>query len=196
MSAVEVLVWTWTGGAGEHGRLVQVRAAAAAPAGTDPADRVGDRVLPGLPHETRDRLRAAIVNSGQRWPVPEVRLALPPAAAAVGYQAMDAALAVAVLAAAGGSLQRRRLPRVAVIGELGLDGRMREGQELGVIAAAAAAAGPAAGVREVLVPAAVAGASIGSGMPASGRRRVRIVGVENLAELVVRLGAGGPRVTG
>lgn len=189
MNAMEVLVWTWMGGAGEHGRLVQVRAAAAAPAGTDPADRVGTRVLPTLPHETRDRLRAAIVNSGERWPVPEVRLALPPAAAAAGYQAVDAALAVALLAA-GGSLQRRRLPRVAVIGELGLDGRMREGQELGVIAAAAAA-GPAAGVREVLVPAAVAGASIGSGMAASGRRRARIVGVENLAELVVRLGAGG-----
>lgn len=192
MSAVEVLVWSWMGGASERGRLVQVWAAAAAPPGTGPADRVGDRVPSRLPWEIRDRLRAAIVNSGERWPVPEVRLALPPGAAAAGYQAMDAALAVALLAA-DGSLQRRRLPTVAVIGELGLDGRLREGRELGAIAAAAAAAGPAAGVREVLVPAAVAGTSTGSSRPASGRRRTRIVGVENLADLVVRLGAGGPR---
>ena len=51
--------------------------------------------------QARDRIRAAVVNSGQKWPDRRITLALSPAALPKRGAGYDIALAVAVLAAAG-----------------------------------------------------------------------------------------------
>ena len=82
----------------------------------------------GLPDaalaEARDRIRAAIVNSGEAWPQRRITLALSPASLPKRGSSFDLALAAAVLAAHGvvpaAALQGRVL-----LGELGLDGQVR-----------------------------------------------------------------------
>ena len=82
----------------------------------------------GLPDaalaEARDRVRAAVVNSGQAWPQRRITLGLSPAWLPKRGSGFDLALAVSVLAAAavvpGDALAGRVL-----LGELGLDGRVR-----------------------------------------------------------------------
>ncbi|BBY54434.1 YifB family Mg chelatase-like AAA ATPase [Mycobacterium koreense] len=83
--------------------------------------------LVGLPdaalHESRDRVRAAITNCGNSWPMSRLTLALSPATLPKVGSVYDLALAAAVLAAGG-----RRWPRLAstvLLGELALDGRVR-----------------------------------------------------------------------
>ena len=51
--------------------------------------------------QARDRIRAAVVNSGHKWPDRRITLALSPAALPKRGAGYDIALAVAVLAAAG-----------------------------------------------------------------------------------------------
>lgn len=82
----------------------------------------------GLPDasltEAKERVRAAIRNSGEEWPTELVTLALSPAALPKGGSSYDLALACAVLTA-GGRVPPDRLPGTAMIGELALDGRLR-----------------------------------------------------------------------
>lgn len=84
--------------------------------------------LVGLPdaalHESKDRVRSAVVNSGWEWPNRRITLALSPATLRKAGSGFDLALACAVLAAAGG-VPRKQLERVVLIGELALDGRIR-----------------------------------------------------------------------
>ncbi len=109
--------------------------------------------LIGLPdaslNEARDRVRSAVVNSGQDWPSQRVTVGLFPAALPKSGSGFDAAVAAAVLAANGvvpaASLQSRVL-----LGELALDGRLRPVP--GVVAAVLALT--AAGFDRVVVPAA------------------------------------------
>ena len=82
----------------------------------------------GLPDaalaESRDRVRAAVVNSGQSWPQRRVTLALSPATLPKRGSSFDLALAAAVLAANEAVPADALLGRV-LLGELGLDGRVR-----------------------------------------------------------------------
>ena len=118
---------------GVDGQLVEVQA--------DLADGLPGITMIGLPdaalHEARDRIRAAIVNSGEAWPVRRMTLALLPATLPKRGSMFDVALAVAVLAAAG-AVPPESLAGVVLLGELGLDGRLRPTR--GVLPATVAAA--------------------------------------------------------
>jgi magnesium chelatase family protein len=84
--------------------------------------------LVGLPdaalQESRDRVRAAITNCNNQWPMSRLTLALSPATLPKVGSVYDLALAAAVLSA-----QRktpwRQLETAVVLGELALDGRVR-----------------------------------------------------------------------
>jgi magnesium chelatase family protein len=74
--------------------------------------------------ESRDRIRAAMANSGVAWPNNKVTLALLPADVPKVGSRFDLAMAVALLSAAGGV--PAELPSDTVwLAELGLDGRLR-----------------------------------------------------------------------
>jgi magnesium chelatase family protein len=82
----------------------------------------------GLPDtalaESRDRIKAAILNSEEQWPNQRITLALSPASMPKRGSSFDLALAAGVLAANGAVPGDALLGRV-LLGELGLDGRVR-----------------------------------------------------------------------
>ena len=84
--------------------------------------------LVGLPDaalsESRDRVRAAIINCGNRWPMSRLTLALSPATLPKVGSVYDVALAAAVLSA-DRSVAAARLEKTVLLGELALDGRVR-----------------------------------------------------------------------
>jgi magnesium chelatase family protein len=114
-------------------------------------------VRPGMPdfrvsgladarvREARDRVRAAICNSGFEFPLQRIVANLAPADVPKGGSALDLALACALLAASG-QLSPDRLQRAALFGELALDGALR-----GCTGTLAAAQGAAAAGFEQLV---------------------------------------------
>lgn len=110
-------------------------------------------VLSGLPdaalNEARDRVRAAILTSGEKWPQRRMTVNLLPAELPKRGSSFDLALAVVLLGAAG-ELTLSRLGGAALIGELGLDGRIRPVR--GVLPMVLAAA--QAGIERLIVPAA------------------------------------------
>lgn len=105
----------------------------------------------GLPDpsvsESRDRVRAAIVNSGLKWPDQRITVGLSPASLPKHGAGLDLAVALAILAAAG-EVPPDALREMAVIGELSLDGRVRVVP--GMLASAVAAF--RAGLRQLIVP--------------------------------------------
>ena len=84
--------------------------------------------LVGLPdaalQESRDRVRAAITNCGNSWPMARLTLALSPATLPKMGSVYDIALAAAVLSANRNS-PWERLATSVLLGELALDGRVR-----------------------------------------------------------------------
>jgi magnesium chelatase family protein len=108
-------------------------------------------VLTGLPdtalYEARDRVRAAVVNSGRSWPNRRITVNLLPATLPKQGSCFDLAIACALLAGAG-ELPLAALDGVAVLGELGLDGTVRPVR--GVLPMVAAAA--RRGIARVVVP--------------------------------------------
>ncbi len=82
----------------------------------------------GLPDaslsEARDRVRAAVVNSGETWPQRRITLGLSPAWLPKRGSGFDLALAAAVLAASGAVPPDSLADRV-LLGELGLNGDVR-----------------------------------------------------------------------
>ncbi len=110
-------------------------------------------VLSGLPdaslNEARDRVRAAIVNSGEAWPQRRLTVNLLPAELPKRGSGFDLAIAVVLLAAAG-LLPLAGIEGAVFIGELGLDGRVRPVR--GVLPMLLAAA--RAGLDRIVVPAA------------------------------------------
>ena len=118
---------------GVTGHVVEVEA--------DIANGLVGMILVGLPdtalREARDRIRAAIVNSGEEWPQRKITVGLSPASLPKRGSWFDLAIAVGVLAAAG-KVPRRAVDGVMFFGELGLDGRLRPVR--GVLPAVAAAA--------------------------------------------------------
>lgn len=129
---------------GVEGQLVEIEA--------DIGQGLPSVHLVGLPdaalQESRDRIRAAVANSGEKWPDGRVILALSPATLRKIGSVYDLALAVAVLHA-GGSVPGGRLAKTVLLGELALDGRVR--QVRGILPAVLAAR--AAGCPTVVVPA-------------------------------------------
>jgi magnesium chelatase family protein len=135
--------------------------------------------LVGLPdtalHESRDRVRAAIVNSGCSWPDRRITVGLSPADLPKSGSHFDLAVAVAILGAAG-AVDLRSTRTAVLLGELGLDGRVRAVR--GVLPALLGAV--RAGRDRALVPAAnVAEAQLVPGLD--------VLGVATLAELIARL---------
>ncbi|MDQ1614464.1 MAG: magnesium chelatase family protein [Actinomycetota bacterium] len=135
--------------------------------------------LVGLPdaslNESRDRVRAALVNSDQQWPANKrVTVNLSPASLPKRGSGFDLAIAAAILAAEG-AVPPEAFEGVVLLGELGLDGRVRPVR--GVLPCVAAAA--AAGVERVVVPAA-------NEPEAALVPDVRVSGVRSLRELVAR----------
>ncbi|WP_406399326.1 YifB family Mg chelatase-like AAA ATPase [Streptomyces sp. NBC_00879] len=135
--------------------------------------------LVGLPDkslsESRDRVRAAVVNSGAEWPQKKLTVGLSPASVPKGGSGFDLAVACAVLGAAE-RIDAKDIADLVMIGELGLDGRVRPVR--GVLPAVLAAA--EAGYRQVVVPEQTAGeASLVPG--------VSVLGVRSLRQLIAVL---------
>ena len=84
--------------------------------------------LVGLPdaalQESRDRVRAAITNCGNSWPMARLTLALSPATLPKMGSVYDIALALAVMSAHR-KAEWERLEKTVLLGELALDGRVR-----------------------------------------------------------------------
>jgi magnesium chelatase family protein len=133
-------------------------------------------LLVGLPdtalREARDRIRAAIINSGEQWPQRRITVGLSPASLPKRGSGFDLGIAVAVLAAAG-AVPAAAIDGVAFLGELGLDGQLRPVR--GVLPAVAAAA--VAGFRRVAV--AQANAAEAALVPG-----LRVLGAETLCGLL------------
>ena len=84
--------------------------------------------LTGLPdtviRETRDRVNAAVVNSGQTWPARTITVSLLPASLPKRGTGSDLAIAIAALTAAG-AVPAAAPDRCVFYSELGLDGSLR-----------------------------------------------------------------------
>src|SRR3954471_10833619 len=106
-------------------------------------------VRPGLPsftivglpdaavRESRERVRAALVNSGWEFPLQRITVNLAPADIRKAGPGFDLALAAALLAASA-QVPSDPLGRLAIAGEVGLDGSVRPVR--GALAMAAACA--------------------------------------------------------
>jgi len=129
--------------AGVSGRVIEVE--------TDVSAGLPGLTFTGLPDasvlQARDRVRAAVLNSGLKWPDQRITVALLPADLRKNGSMFDLALAVSVLAAVG-AIPIAPITGVVWLGELGLDGRLRA--ICGVLPAVLAAR--AAGVQRVVVP--------------------------------------------
>lgn len=135
--------------------------------------------LVGLPdatvRESRDRVRAAIRNSGFDFPAHRITVNLAPADVRKGGAAFDLPIAIALLAAAGALPQRERTG-VAIVGELSLDGAVLPARGLLPMALGLSRSG----VTTLLAPAANAA-------EAAVVERLRVVPVRSLTEAVSRL---------
>jgi magnesium chelatase family protein len=104
---------------GVTGHVVEVEA--------DIANGLVGMILVGLPdtalREARDRIRAAIVNSGEEWPQRKITVGLSPASLPKRGSWFDLAIAIGLLTAAG-TVPRAASDGVLFFGELGLDGRL------------------------------------------------------------------------
>ncbi|MGW7054590.1 YifB family Mg chelatase-like AAA ATPase [Streptomyces sp. NPDC054887] len=135
--------------------------------------------LVGLPDkslvESRDRVRAAVVNSDAEWPQKKLTVGLSPAFVPKSGSGFDLAVAVAVLGAAE-RIDSKAIADLVLIGELGLDGRVRPVR--GVLPAVLAAA--EAGYRQIVVPEQTAAeAALVPG--------VSVLGVRSLRQLIAVL---------
>src|SRR4051812_42722818 len=118
---------------------------------------LGDRAV----REARERVQAAIRNSGFKFPDNRVTVNLAPAYVRKVGAAFDLGIACGVLVAAGHVPDEDLLDRIAVFGELSLGGELRPGR--GVLAVAEGAA--RAGMRTLVVaPENVAEASLVPGV--------------------------------
>jgi magnesium chelatase family protein len=101
----------------------------------------------GLPdpsvRESRDRVRAAIRNSGFEFPSHRITINLAPADVRKAGSAFDLPIALGILAAEG-VLTSRDLQKVVLVGELSLDGTIHAARGVLPIAAAARKTGAAA----------------------------------------------------
>jgi magnesium chelatase family protein len=142
-------------------------------------------VMVGLPdtavRESRDRVKAAIRNSGFEFPQERITVNLAPADVRKAGAAFDLPIALGVLAASG-VVTSRTARNALVIGELSLDGSMHPTR--GVLPIAAGARRD--GYRELLLPSAnAAEASLVTGL--------EVLPVDTLREAVATLNGDLPR---
>jgi magnesium chelatase family protein len=160
---------------GVEGHVIEVEA--------DIAQGLPITILVGLPdtalREARDRIRAAIVNSAEKWPQSKITVGLSPASLPKRGSGFDLAIAIAILAASE-ALPLSSPQGIMFLAELGLDGRLRP--VTGVLPAVVAAA--AGGLSTVVV--AAENAAEAHLVP-----RVRVVAAGCLAEVAMWL-RGGP----
>ena len=156
---------------GLEGRIVEVEA--------DIGAGLPRTVLVGLPdsalYQARDRCKAAVSNSGQEWPISLLTINLSPATLPKAGSHYDVAIVAAILAA-----QRvfpvDELRRTVLLGELGLDGRLRPVR--GILPATLAA--QQTGFTRVIVPLRQAGeAELVGG--------IEVFGVGSITQLVAFL---------
>src|SRR5438105_312573 len=142
---------------------------------TDIANGLPTFATVGLPQgavkEGRERVYAALANTGYTFPLKRITVNLAPADIRKDGSAFDLPIAVGILAATE-QISPERLGRVAVLGELGLEGAIRPVRGALPVALATRAAGlEALGLRR-------------EHLPGGGRRSgVRVLGAGNLAEL-------------
>jgi magnesium chelatase family protein len=162
---------------GVTGHLIEVEA--------DIAQGLPVTILVGLPdtalREARDRIRAAIVNSGEKWPQQKITVGLSPASLPKRGSGFDLAIAVAILAADNSALPLSSPAGIMFLAELGLDGCLRPVP--GVLPAVVAAA--AGGVDTVVV--AAQNAAEAGLVPG-----IRVVAAAWLAEVAIWLRGGPP----
>ncbi len=119
----------------------------------DISDGVPMYSLLGLPdtslQESRERVRAALTNTGQKWPNKKVTVSLSPAWLPKSGPAFDVAIALSLLVA-DGVLPQAPLDGAIILGELALDGGIRPVR--GVLPSLIAAL--KSGVTRAIVPAA------------------------------------------
>jgi magnesium chelatase family protein len=135
----------------------------------------------GLPdaavREARERVRSALVNCGFEFPLRRIVANLAPASLRKAGPGLDLAIATALLCASE-QLDLGRLPKLALVGELALDGAVRPVP--GVLAISEAAR--ERGVEAIVVPAE-------NGPEAALVGEIEVIGLENLAQLAA-LAAG------
>jgi magnesium chelatase family protein len=129
----------------------------------------------GLPdaavREARERVRAALVNCGFEFPLRRIVVNLAPASLRKAGPGMDLAIAAALLSASG-ELEWEGLARVALAGELALDGSTRPVQ--GALAMAEAAREN--GAEAIVLPAE-------NGPEAALAEGIRVIAIEALGQL-------------
>lgn len=105
----------------------------------------------GLPDaalgEAKDRVRAAVGSAGLAWPMRRITVNLVPASLPKAGALFDLAIAIAVLAASG-QVDPAPVKNAVLLGELGLDGRLRAVR--GILPAVAAAVEQ--GFKRIIVP--------------------------------------------
>src|SRR3990172_535844 len=130
----------------------------------------------GLPdasvRESRDRVKAAITNSGFSFPQRRITVNLAPAGLRKEGTSFDLPIAVGILAATG-FIPAESLPGALFFGELSLDGRVKGTRGILPITVAAQRGGSL----KVIVPAE-------NGLEAAVVQGIKVIGVENLAQLV------------
>ncbi len=131
--------------------------------------------LVGLPdaavREARERVRAALVNCGFEFPLQRIVANLAPASLRKAGPGLDLAIAAALLSASG-QLGLENLPKLALVGELALDGSVQP--VAGVLAIAEAA--QKRGAEAIVVPAE-------NGPEAALAGEIAVIGVESLGQL-------------
>jgi magnesium chelatase family protein len=94
----------------------------------DISDGLPGYVLLGLPdaalNESKDRVRAALVNSGESWPNKKVTVSLSPAWLPKSGSGFDLPIAIALLMAQG-LIPKDEIGNTIYLGELSLDGQVR-----------------------------------------------------------------------
>ena len=142
---------------------------------TDIANGLPTFATVGLPQgavkEGRERVYAAIANTGYTFPLKRITVNLAPADVRKDGSGFDLPIAVGILAATE-QIATERLSRVVVLGELGLEGAIRPVRGALPVALAARAAGAEA---LVLPKENLAEAGVVSGL--------RVLGAQGLAEL-------------
>ena len=134
----------------------------------------------GAVKEGRERVAAALHNSGYQLPLRRITVNLAPADIQKRGSAFDLPIAIGILAASG-QLESDRLGRTLLLGELGLEGDLRPIRGALPIALAARAMG----CEELILPAAnVAEAAVVRG--------VRVAGAATLTQVAEHLSGAAP----
>jgi magnesium chelatase family protein len=153
---------------GLAGNLIQVE--------VDISEGLPGFTLLGLPDtalsESRERVRAAVTNSGENWPNRKITVSLSPAWLPKSGSGFDLPIAIALLGAQG-LVPRESLETWVFLGELSLEGNVRELR--GVLPAVLAA--KKFGISRIIVPAI-------NYFEAHCVTGIEVIGVSNLREVI------------